>query len=107
LKGIGTTYFGQNPEYVEGIHMLPIGSHSGLTRPVEFVTEEWATYFSNGRIDSVNSGWKSIVYASYAFINPKAVWSYFSSPTFNAAEWLDGGASQSWYLAMAAILGGA
>lgn len=95
------TYFGANIEYIEGIHMLPLLPSSTLTRTQTFVQQEWDTYFSNGRADTVVGGWKGILYANYAIVNPKAAWQFFASPTFDAS-WLDGGASRTWYLALAA-----
>jgi endo-1,3(4)-beta-glucanase len=86
--------------------MLPVGTHSGLTRAANFVTEEWNTYFSNGRVDAINSGWKGILYANLALVDPKTAWTFFAQPGWQDT-WLDGGASRSWYLAMAAALGGA
>lgn len=96
-----TTYFGTNIEYVQGIHMLPLLPSSTFTRTQKFVTQEWDAYFSNGRVNSIVGGWKGILYANYAIINAAAAWDFFSSPTFDVA-WLDGGASQTWYLALAA-----
>jgi endo-1,3(4)-beta-glucanase len=120
-----TTYFGTNIEYIEGcvlpffsvvgvmatadhgrIHMLPLGSHSGLTRPAEFVREEWATYFDGGRADAVAGGWRGILYANLALEDPVTAWGFFSQPNFDMSL-LDAGASLSWYLTMAATLGGA
>jgi endo-1,3(4)-beta-glucanase len=117
-----TTYFGGNIEYIQGyalpssppasltfqtrIHMIPVASHTGFIRPSAFITQEWATYFDNGRVDAIDSGWKGIIYADYAFVDPKASWAFFSQADFNQG-WLDGGASQTWYLALAAMLGGA
>ncbi|QSZ30780.1 hypothetical protein DSL72_000338 [Monilinia vaccinii-corymbosi] len=100
-----TTYFGDAPELVEGIHMIPLLPHSTLTRTKEFVTEEWNTYFSNGRVDSAVGGWQGILYANLAIIDPRTSWKYFAQAAFNAS-WLDGGASRTWYLAWAAGLGG-
>ena len=114
-----TTYFGTNVEYIEGsvrdviggradrrrIHMLPLGSHSGLTRPAGFVREEWATYFSGGRVDAVAGGWRGILYANHALVDPVSAWGFFSQPNFDMTL-LDAGASLSWYLTMAATLGG-
>ena len=96
-----TTYFGANIEYIQGIHMLPLLPSSTLTRTQEFVTEEWNMYFSNGRANAVVGGWKGILYANLAIINPTAAWQFFSQSGFDVS-WLDGGASQTWYLAMAA-----
>ncbi|RDW94609.1 glycoside hydrolase family 81 protein [Coleophoma crateriformis] len=100
-----TTYFGTNIEYIQGIHMIPLMPFSTLTRSQEFVTEEWNTYFSNGRADSVSGGWRGILYANLAIVQPMAAWTFFSQSGFDST-WLDGGASQTWYMALAAGLGG-
>ena len=102
------TYFGLNLEYIEGIHMLPLMPFSTLTRTLDFVAEEWATYFADGAVDpasNVQGGWKGILYANFAIINPTAAWNFFADPNFDPG-WLDGGASRTWYLAFAAGLGG-
>jgi endo-1,3(4)-beta-glucanase len=96
-----TTYFGANPEYIEGIHMLPLLPSSTLTRTTEFVQEEWDTYFSNGRAEAVQGGWKGVLFANLALINPTASWNFFTASNWDAS-WLDGGASRTWYLALAA-----
>lgn len=97
-----TTYFGANPEYIEGIHMIPLNPTSAYTRQRQFVKEEWDRYFSNGRVDQVQGGWKAILYANYALINPQAAYDFFADPNFNTQ--LDGGASRTWYLAYTAAL---
>ncbi|KAF2028709.1 glycoside hydrolase, partial [Setomelanomma holmii] len=97
-----TTYFGANTEYIEGIHMIPLNPSSAYTRPKRFVQEEWETYFDNGRVDQVQGGWKAILYANYALINPQKAYDFFSDPNFNTQ--LDGGASLTWYLAYTAAL---
>lgn len=96
-----TTYFGKNIEFIQGIHMLPLLPSSSLTRTRSFVQQEWDTYFSNGRADVVQGGWKGVLYANLALINPQAAWQFFSQAGFDAS-WLDGGASRTWYLALAA-----
>ena len=96
-----TTYFGANFEYIQGIHMLPLLPCSTLIRTQEFVTEEWDSFFSNGRADAVVGGWKGILYANLAIVDPKTAWQFFSQSGFDAS-WLDGGASLTWYLALAA-----
>ncbi|KAE8444064.1 hypothetical protein EG329_000932 [Mollisiaceae sp. DMI_Dod_QoI] len=100
-----TTYFGANTEFIEGIHMLPLLPCSSLTRTKRFVQEEWDKYFSNGRADAVQGGWRGVLYANLALVNPAAAWQYFSAPNFDAGT-LDGGASRTWYMAMAAGMGG-
>lgn len=96
-----TTYFGSNIEYIQGIHMLPLLPSSTLTRTQEFVTEEWNTFFSNGRVDAIVGGWKGILYANLAISDPKTAWAFFSQPDFDMS-FIDGGASLTWYLALAA-----
>ena len=83
------------------IHMIPLNPSSTLTRSKTFVTEEWAKYFDNGRVDQVEGGWRGILYANLAIIDPMASWKFFSQSTFDPS-WLDGGASRTWYLAYAA-----
>ncbi|KAI9694962.1 MAG: hypothetical protein M1822_000579 [Bathelium mastoideum] len=100
-----TTYFGNAPEYIEAIHMIPLVPSSAYTRNATFVSEEWNQYFSDGRVDSTDGGWRGILYANLALIDPTTSFNWFNSPSFNAS-YLDGGASRTWYLAWAAGLGG-
>ena len=95
-----TTFFDQNIEAIQGIHMIPILPPSNLARTNKFVKEEWDVFFNNGRIDKINNAWKSVIYANYATIEPKKAWDYFNATTFQAS-WLDGGASRTWYMAYA------
>jgi endo-1,3(4)-beta-glucanase len=96
-----TTYFGTSIEFIQGIHMLPLLPSSTLARTQTFVAEEWDTYFSNGRVDAAEGRWKGVLYANLAIINPTAAWQFFSQPNFDVS-WIDGGASRTWYLALAA-----
>ncbi|KAF2012189.1 glycoside hydrolase family 81 protein [Aaosphaeria arxii CBS 175.79] len=98
-----TTYFGGNKEYVQGIHMIPLNPSSAYTRSRKFVQEEWDAYFSDGRVDKVEGGWKGILYANLALIDPRAAYDFFADPKFDIAQ-LDGGASRTWYLAYAAAM---
>ncbi|KAK3316192.1 glycoside hydrolase family 81 protein [Apodospora peruviana] len=100
-----TTYFGGNIEYIQGIHMLPLLPHTPLVRTGDFVAEEWETYFGNGRADKVVGGWKGILFANYAMIDPRGAYTFFSQPRFDPS-WLDGGASLTWYMCYSAALGG-
>ncbi|KAH9864664.1 hypothetical protein J1614_010599 [Plenodomus biglobosus] len=97
-----TTYFGGNTEYIEGIHMIPLNPSSAYTRSKQFVQEEWDTYFSNGRVDQVVGGWKAILYANLALIDPQRSYNFFADPNFDTQ--LDGGASRTWYLAYSAAM---
>ncbi|KAF4555038.1 Glycosyl hydrolase family 81 C-terminal domain-containing protein [Elsinoe fawcettii] len=99
------TYFGLNIEYIQGIHMIPLFPFSPYVRSRTFVQEEWDTYFSNGRVDSIAAGWRGILYANLALIDPTTSWNWFSNRNFDV-QYLDGGASLTWYRAWSAALGG-
>ncbi|KAF2493529.1 putative endo-1,3-beta-glucanase [Lophium mytilinum] len=100
------TYFGTAPEFIQGIHMLPISPATSYIRSKDFVNEEWNTYFSNGRVDSVAGGWRGVLWADYALVDPKAAYNFFAKSGFDYGL-IDGGASRTWYLAFCAALGGA
>lgn len=107
-KADHTTYFGNNPEYIQGIHMIPLLPFSCLTRSLQFVAEEWVTYFADGAFNQakdVQGGWKGLLYSNLAIINPTASYNFFTQADFKP-EWLDGGATRAWYIAYAAALGG-
>ncbi|KAM7224101.1 hypothetical protein V8F06_000574 [Rhypophila decipiens] len=95
------TYFGTNIEYIQGIHMMPLLPHTPMVRTPEFVREEWETYFSNGRAEAVDGGWRGVLLANYATIDPRGAYAFFSQPDFDPG-WLDGGASLTWYLCYSA-----
>lgn len=95
------TYFGANIEYIQGIHMLPLLPATKLVRGDRFVSEEWAQYFSGGRADTVVGGWRGVLYGNLATIDPSTAYAFFNSSSFDP-NWLDGGASLTWYLAYAA-----
>ncbi|EXJ82509.1 endo-1,3(4)-beta-glucanase [Capronia epimyces CBS 606.96] len=102
------TYFGTDLSYIEGIHMIPIMPFSTLTRTPQFVEEEWTAYFADGAVrqaSDISGGWKGIVYANLAIINPTAAYNFFTQSDFDAS-WIDGGASRTWYIALSAMLGG-
>ena len=101
-----TTYFGNNIEYIQGIHMLPINPSSAYIRSKTFVREEWDKFFSGGRVDTVEGGWRGVLYSNFALIDPKAAYRFFNATGFED-KYLDGGASLTWYLALSAGLGGA
>lgn len=86
------------------IHMLPVMPMSALTRTQKFVKEEWTAFFAEGAVDpasSVAGGWKGILYANLALIDPVSAWKFFAASDFDS-NYLDGGASRTWYLAYAA-----
>ncbi|KAJ6016287.1 hypothetical protein N7540_010878 [Penicillium herquei] len=103
-----TTYFGNSLEFIQGIHMLPLLPNSGYTRQASFVAQEWSSMFAaNASTPAANveGGWKGVLYANLALIDPQAAWEFFTQDDFDYS-WIDGGASRTWYLAYAAGLGG-
>lgn len=86
------------------IHMLPLLPSSTYTRNRKFVTEEWNALFgpnSTLPVDKVASGWRGVLYANLAIIDPVASWNFFAQPNFDYGL-LDQGATRTWYLAFAA-----
>ena len=99
-----TTYFGKNPEYIHGIHMIPMMPFSPMIRPKKFVQEEWDAFFKPGAIAdaaNVKGGWQGLLYANQALIDPRASFGYFNKSGFDQGS-LDGGATRTWYLALSA-----
>lgn len=117
-----TTYFGHVPQYIHGyvtgeigsggilgttlniycesrIHMLPLTPISPYIRSTTFVNEEWNVYFS-GKTGQIDDGWKGILYANYAIVQPRAAFNFFNAASWQN-KWLDGGASRTWYMAFA------
>jgi endo-1,3(4)-beta-glucanase len=100
-----TTFFGKVPEYIQGIHMLPIMPMSTLIRSPEFVQQEWDAYDFTDYAPTLNSGWRGVVMANLAIINPETSYDFFSNATGEFRySMLDGGASLTWYLAWSAAL---
>ncbi|KAF5664879.1 glucan 1,3-beta-glucosidase [Fusarium heterosporum] len=100
-----TTWFDASIEAVQGIHMIPILPVSNLARTGTFVQQEWDTYFNKGRVDKFDNLWKGIIYGNYATVQPKTAWAFFNQTKFDA-NWIDGGASRTWFMAYAAAMGG-
>lgn len=95
------TFFDPSIEAIQGIHMIPILPPTPFVRDEKFVKEEWETYFNNSRVDTIQNAWKGIIYANYATVDPKKAWEFFTSPSFDP-QWLDGGASLTWFMAYSA-----
>ena len=86
------------------IHMIPLNPSSAYIRSKKFVAEEWQSYFRDGAVapaHTVGGGWRGLLYANLAIIDPVASYRFFSQDNFDYG-WLDGGASRTWYLAYAA-----
>lgn len=84
--------------------MLPLLPSSAYTRTHPFVKQEWNELFAPDGVrpaKEVGGGWKGILYANLALIDPNGAWKFFSQDNFDYS-WIDGGASRTWYLALAA-----
>lgn len=97
-----TTFFGTNPEYIHGIHMLPVTPVSSNIRGPTFVQQEWKEYILD-IIGSVNSGWTGVLRMNQALYDPKGSYEYFSSSSFDSKQ-MDNGQSRTWALAFSAAL---
>ena len=98
-----TTYFGTNVEYIHGIQMIPLTPISSFIRSQAYVAAEWAAKLQS-IIGNVNSGWKGILMANLAISNPTSAWNFFTNGF--SSNWLDDGASLTWYLAFVAGMAG-
>lgn len=102
-----TTYFGtpaDHPEYVHGIHMLPITPVSSLIRGPTFVQQEWELQISTF-IGNVNSGWTGILRLNQALYDSKSSYEFFSSSDWSST-YLDDGQSRTWSLAFSGGVAG-
>ena len=84
--------------------MLPFNPSTPYIRTPAFVHEEWLAYFSSSSpypAHNISGGWRGILYANLASIDPKASWEFFARDDFDPG-WLDGGASRTWALICAA-----
>ncbi|GAB7327640.1 hypothetical protein MBLNU13_g11481t1 [Cladosporium sp. NU13] len=98
------TYFGNKIEYIQGINMIPVMPFSTVTRRRDFVQTEWDQFFAKN-ISSIQDGWRGILMANQALIDPEASYEFFSGGSGDCTDqMLDGGASRTWYLAYAAGL---
>ena len=98
-----TTYFGApnaHPEYVHGIHMLPITPASSLIRGSAYVKEEWQDQISTF-ISNVKDGWAGILRLNQALFDASSSYAFFSSSSWSSA-YLDNGQSRTWSLAFSA-----
>lgn len=92
-----TTYFGNNLEYIQMIHAIPITPMSSFIRHPTFVQQEWNQKLQ-AIVNNVNDGWKGIIMLNKALFDPKSSYEFFSNDHFNTAH-LDNGQSLTWSLA--------
>ena len=95
-----TTYFGNNLEYIQMIHAIPVLPISTFIRSSTFVQQEWDQLLKD-IVDTVNDGWKGIIMLNMALCNPILAYSFFSNPQFDK-KYLDGGQSLTWSLTYSA-----
>lgn len=87
--------------------MLPLTAISPYIRSAAFVQQEWNTYWPGGTaVNALTDGWKGVLWANQALFDPAGSHAQFRRSDFQEV-WLDGGASRSWYLSFAGLLGGA
>ncbi|CAL9732821.1 glucan endo-1,3-beta-D-glucosidase 2 [Monosporozyma unispora] len=97
-----TTYFGNNLEYIQMIHAIPLLPVSASIRSSTFVRQEWDQILSR-IVDNINDGWKGIIMLNVSLCDPYRSYSFFSNPQFNKS-YLDGGQSLTWSLVYSASL---
>ncbi|KAH8555313.1 glycosyl hydrolase family 81-domain-containing protein [Umbelopsis sp. PMI_123] len=91
-----TTYFGRYLEYIHGIQQLPMTPELGeYIKDPEFVNEEWNQKLERA-LDNASAGWKGVLLANYAIINPTAAYPQLRTAT------MDGGQSRAFSMYFAA-----
>ncbi|EGV66078.1 glycoside hydrolase [Yamadazyma tenuis ATCC 10573] len=95
-----TTFFGDGdeyPQYVHGIHMLPMDAGAASIRGEEYVKQEWEETIASF-VDSLTDGWAGILRLNQALFDPESSYKFFSSDDFSST-YLDNGQSRTWSLA--------
>lgn len=82
--------------------MLPLTPISKYMRDPKFVTEEWQAFFRDN-LEEIENGWRGILIANWALVDPTGAWKTFTSDDWDP-KYIDDGASLSWYLWQAASL---
>lgn len=98
------TYFGDNLEYIQGIHMIPITPVSSFLRSPDFVQQEWNQLLTS-LVPKLDSGWLGLLRLNQALYDPVSSYKFFAQDNFKN-QWLDGGVSRTWCLAFSAGVGG-
>lgn len=94
------TWFSARTECKHGIHMIPVTSVSSYIRQADYVREEWEEKLAS-IVDSIDDGWKGILYQNKALFDPASSYAFFAQPNFDN-KWLDDGMSRTWSLAFPA-----
>ncbi|QLG73884.1 hypothetical protein HG535_0F03960 [Zygotorulaspora mrakii] len=89
-----TTYFGNELQYIQMIHAIPITPASSFVRTPKFVEEEWREKLSP-IVNDIKDGWQGIIMLNAALFDPRISFNYFNTPEV----FLDNGQSLTWSLA--------
>lgn len=96
------TWFSDRTECKHGIHMIPVTSVSSFIRQADYVQEEWNEKLA-GIVDTIDDGWRGILYQNKALFDPWSSFAFFAQGNFDN-RWLDDGMSRTWSLAFAAVM---
>ena len=99
------THWDNQIRMIQGIHMIPINPMTPYIRKASAVLDEWNVYFK-GKTGNINDGWKGVLYAHYGVYDAVASFNFLKQ-SYWLPEWVDGGATRSWWVAFAGMLGGA
>lgn len=99
------TFFGTEPQYIHGIHMLPITPASVYMRLSSFVEAEWEKFGFEELVGSTLSRdpWGHILKLNQALCDPHSSLQHFTPESFDLTS-LDNGQSLTWSLAFAMAL---
>src|SRR5258706_15741240 len=92
------TYFGMDPRFIQGIHMIPVSPISPYIRSASFIREEWRQNFEATTKDRAfallkglggnrtgDDGWKGILWRNWPIEEPTEAWKFFSQRGFPKA----------------------
>ncbi|CCK67974.1 endo-1,3(4)-beta-glucanase KNAG_0A02850 [Huiozyma naganishii CBS 8797] len=71
-----TTYFGNELQYIQMIHAIPITPASSFIRTPKFVREEWEEKLAP-ILNNVNDGWKGVMMLNMALFDPAGSYAFF------------------------------
>ena len=79
LKVEYATFFGNNPEFIHGIQMLPFTPISEELLPAQWVSEGYPVFSSN--LAGAAEGWKGFIYLAHSIFDKDAAWAEASTLT--------------------------
>lgn len=96
------TYFGNNPEFIHGAHMLPVTPATAFVRSKDFAAAEWKAHIEPV-IKNADKKWQAILNLNRALFDPMLAYTFFKDIVWKADEH-DQGQSKSWALAYTGAL---